>query len=110
AGSGFHFPAGGSLAYLVVEEPHRGRGLGFALVAAVVDRFVAAGYRRLWVGVQGFRLPAIRAYLRAGYRPFLHAPDPDALSERWSGVFRALGFAADVAAWPRTLEDVTTKR
>jgi GNAT superfamily N-acetyltransferase len=103
AGSRFYFPAGGELGYLVVDEAHRGRGLGYALVAAVVERFQSAGYQHLWVGVQGWRLAAIRTYLRAGYRPFLHAPAADALAARWTCIFAELGLQTDLAAWHRTL-------
>jgi GNAT superfamily N-acetyltransferase len=103
AGSRFHFPAGGQLAYLVVDAAHRGQGLGYALVAAVTERFYAAGYEHLWLGVQGWRLPAIRTYLRAGYRPFLHAPNPDALATCWMSILAALGLPGDIATWPRNL-------
>jgi GNAT superfamily N-acetyltransferase len=103
AGSRCYFPAGGQLGYLVVDAAHRGQGLGYALVAAVVERFYAAGYEHLWLGVQGWRLPAIRSYLRAGYRPLLHAPNPDALATRWMSIFATLGLPGDIATWPRSL-------
>ena len=102
-GSRFYFPAGGQLAYLVVHESHRGHGLGYALVTAVVERLGAAGYSHLWLGVQGWRLPAIRTYLRAGYRPFLHAPNSDALLARWTHIFAELRLQAEAATWPRAL-------
>ena len=103
AGSRFYFPAGGQLGYLVVDAAHRGKGLGYALVVAVVERFRTAGYQHLWLGVQGWRLAAIRTYLRAGYRPFLHAPNTNALVTRWTCVFAAAGLTADVTTWPRAL-------
>jgi hypothetical protein len=84
-------------------RPIADRVLGYALVAAVVERFCAAGYEHLWLGVQGWRLPAIRSYLRAGYRPFLHAPNPDALATRWMSIFATLGLPGDIATWPRSL-------
>ena len=103
AGSRFYFPAGGELGYLVVDAAHRGKGLGYGLVAAVVERLCTASYQHLWLGVQGWRLPAIRTYVRAGYRPFLHAPNPDALVTRWMRVFVAAGLTTDVPGWPRAL-------
>ncbi len=102
-GSRCYFPAGGQLGYLVVDPVHRGRGLGYGLVGAVVDRLSLAGCRHLWLGVEGVRLPAIRTYLRAGYRPFIHQPDPDALVRQWTRVFDSAGLTPDVAAWPRAL-------
>jgi GNAT superfamily N-acetyltransferase len=104
-GSRFFFPGGGELGYLVVEPAFRGRGLGAALVAAVVRRFDTAGYRHVWVGVQGWRLPAIRTYLAAGFRPFLHEPEPAVLEARWRRVFAQLGREVDTAPWPRRLFD-----
>jgi GNAT superfamily N-acetyltransferase len=102
-GSRFYFPAGGQLGYLAVDAAHRGQGLGYGLVVAVVERFRTAGYQHLWLGVQGWRVPAIRTYLRAGYRPFLHSPNLDALVTRWMRVFEAAGLTADVTTWPRDL-------
>lgn len=101
-GSRFYFPDGGELGYLVVDPAHRGQRLGYALVAAVVERFRTAGYEHLWLGVQGWRLPAIRTYL---YRPFLHAPAPEILLSRWTHIFEELRLPADSATWPRALPD-----
>jgi len=103
AGGRFYFPGGGQLGYLVVDAARRGKGLGYSLVAAVVGRLRVAGHRHLWLGVQGWRLPAIRTYLRAGYLPFLHGPNPDHLLTRWIRVFAAAGLTADVTIWPRAL-------
>ena len=101
AGNPRDFPAGGQLGYMGVSEPHRGHRLGLALVTAVVNRFHRAGYDHLWLGVQGWRLPAIRTYLRAGYHPFLHPPDPDILHARWLRILAALDIAPDTVSWPR---------
>lgn len=104
-GSRFLFPGGGELGYLGVDPTFRGRGLGGALVAAVVHRFETAGYRHVWVGVQGWRRPAIRTYLAAGFRPFLHAPEPAVLEARWRRIFAQLGRDVDTTQWPRRLFD-----
>jgi ribosomal protein S18 acetylase RimI-like enzyme len=103
-GSRFHFPNGGEIGYLVVETAHRGRGLGRSLVDAAISRFHSAGYRTIWLGVQGWRLPAIRVYLAAGF-VFRHPPNPETLSERWRSVYEALGRLADSSTWLRSLPD-----
>jgi len=101
-GSRFHFPGGGEIAYLVVDEHHRGLGLGRALVTTAVERLSAAGYRNIWLGVQETRLPAIKTYLGAGFVPFLHPPTPDILESRWLAVFEQLG--RKPSPWPRALK------
>jgi mycothiol synthase len=102
AATRFYFPGGGQLGYLVVLPEHRQRGLGAALVATGVKRLWHGGYRHIFVGVQGWRLPAIRSYLRIGFQPFNHAPG---LAERWRAVFAALGREPRESEWPTHLPD-----
>jgi mycothiol synthase len=102
AATRFYFPGGGELGYLVVVTDHRRRGLGAALVAAAVRRLRQGGYRHIFLGVQDWRLPAIRSYLRAGFQPFIHAPG---LAERWRSVFAALGREPREMEWPTSLPD-----
>jgi hypothetical protein len=52
----------------------------------------AAGYDPIWTGVQGFRLAAIKTYLKTGFIPFLHR---DGLLERWQRICEQIG-------WPYT--------
>ena len=103
AGSRFHFPAGGELGYFVVAATHRGQGLGSALICAVIDRFRKAGYQHIWLGVQGWRLPAISLYLRHGFRPFLHPPNADQLERRWRRILAKLESDLSLDACPREL-------
>jgi mycothiol synthase len=65
----YYFPFGGEVGYVTVDPAHRGRGLGRVVVARVVSRLLAAGYRHVFVGVQGWRLPAVKCYLRLGFVP-----------------------------------------
>ncbi|HXB67201.1 MAG TPA: GNAT family N-acetyltransferase [Candidatus Acidoferrales bacterium] len=100
AATRFYFPGGGQLGYLVVLPDHRGRGLGAALAAAAVRRLLHGGYRHIFLGVQDWRLAAIRSYLRLGFQPFIHAPE---LAERWRSVFGALGCEPRELDWPTSL-------
>jgi GNAT superfamily N-acetyltransferase len=102
AATRFYFPGGGELGYLVVAPGHRSQGLGGVLVCAAVQRLLQAGYRHVFLGVQGWRLSAIRCYLKAGFRPFLHTAD---LSPRWKAIFHTLGLEADEASWPALLPE-----
>jgi mycothiol synthase len=102
-----YFPFGGEVAYLHVDPAHRGRGLGRTLVALVVIRLIEAGYRHIFVGVQGWRLPAVRCYLGLGFVPLLHA---DELLSRWRKVCQQIGWAGSEADWPTSLASLTGSR
>jgi mycothiol synthase len=73
-------PGGGELSWVAADPDHRGHGLGLAVCAAVVDRLLQAGYRRIFLLTDDFRLPAIRVYRRLGFEPFPFCP---AVAERW---------------------------
>src|SRR5215472_7580835 len=100
AATRFYFPGGGELGYLFVAPEHRRKGLGVALIVAAVRRLHQGGYRHVFLGVQSWRLPAIRAYLRTGFRPLIHTPE---LLPRWRSVFAAMGRGAPEAEWPTCL-------
>lgn len=96
----FYFPGGGELGYLFVAPMHRRKGLGFALIVAALRRLHQGGYRNVFLGVQSSRIPAIRAYLRAGFRPLIHTPE---LLPRWRSVFATMGREAHETEWPTCL-------
>jgi len=103
----YYFPFGGELGYLVVRPEHRGRGLGRALSAAVVRRFLSAGYESVRVCVQGYRLAAVRTYLRLGFVPLLHAEE---LYERWRRVCERAGWPFEPEGWPKSPADAGAQR
>jgi predicted dehydrogenase/RimJ/RimL family protein N-acetyltransferase len=76
-------PEGGELSFVVASPKHAGRGLGRAVTAAVVRRFLAAGYRRIYLKTDDHRLPAIRVYEQVGFEPLLFA---DGMPARWATV------------------------
>ena len=100
----YYFPFGGEVGYLHVDPAHRGLGLGRTMVALVVARLIEAGYRHIFVGVQGWRLSAVRCYLGLGFVPLLHA---DGLLPRWRRVCQQVGWAASEADWPTSLSSIT---
>jgi mycothiol synthase len=100
AAARFYFPGGGELGYLIVAPGHRRRGLGTALISTAVRRLRQGGYRHVFLGVQAWRLAAIRSYLRVGFQPFIHAPR---LAERWRCVFAALRREPRESEWPASL-------
>jgi GNAT superfamily N-acetyltransferase len=96
----YYFPFGGEVGYVAVAPPHRGKGLGRAVVALVVARLIEAGYRHIFLGVQGWRLPAVKCYLRSGFVPLLHAEE---LLPRWRRVCEQIGWPVREGEWPRSL-------
>jgi ribosomal protein S18 acetylase RimI-like enzyme len=109
-GSRLHFPRGGAIAYLYVMTAHRGKRLGSALMCSALARLRGAGYGTVWVAVEETRLPAIGIYLRVGFLPFLHLPDPEGLCARWLAVHQQLGWPAKPEQWPRASPDFWADR
>jgi len=81
-------PFGGELGWVAVAPEHRGRGLGRLVCSAVVRRFLEAGYRRIYLKTDDFRLPAIRVYLGLGFEPSFYRED---MQSRWQAVQSKLG-------------------
>lgn len=82
-------PEGAELSWVAADVEHRGKGLGRAVVAAATARMLAAGYRRIFLLTDDFRLPALKVYLDLGYEPHLVA---DGMAERWKRVYEALSW------------------
>ena len=82
-------PFGGELSFVATDPDHRGKGLGTAVSAAVIRRFVEAGYRRIYLLTDDWRLPAIKIYLRLGFEPMQHC---EGMAERWDKVLEELGW------------------
>jgi len=89
---------GAELGWVAGDPRHAGKGIGLVVVANATRRMVEAGYSRIYLKTDDWRLPAIKTYLRLGYVPFLYAPD---MSERWKAICRQLGWSYAVEEWPR---------
>ena len=98
----YYFPFGGELGYLIVHPEHRGRGLGRIVSALVGQRFLSAGYKSIRLGVQGFRLPALKTYLKVGFVPFLHQED---LYPRWERICEQIDWPYQPDKWPKSLNN-----
>jgi mycothiol synthase len=90
---------GGELGWVASDLAHKGHGLGMTVCAAVVNRFLSAGYRNIYLNTDDFRLPAIKTYLRLGFVPLLHTPD---MHDRWQVICDQLGWPFAPADWPVT--------
>jgi ribosomal protein S18 acetylase RimI-like enzyme len=54
--------------HLYVTPPYRGKGIGRELIEAAAEYAHRAGARCLWLETQNTNYPAVRFYLRAGFR------------------------------------------
>ncbi len=90
-------PFGGELGWVAGNPEHRGHGLGTIVCAAVVKRYREAGYTRIFLRTDDFRLPAIKIYLKLGFVPFLFMPD---MHDRWKAVTEKLNWPFTPDLWP----------
>jgi mycothiol synthase len=78
----------GEVHMVAVLGEHRGKGLGHLVNAAVLHRLKELGYRQAHLLTDDWRIPAVKSYLRAGFRPLhTHESHPD----RWRELFELLG-------------------
>jgi mycothiol synthase len=89
---------GGEIGWIAVDPAHRGKGLGFAVSAAVTRRLMQEGYRHIHLYTEDWRLAALRTYLKLGYIPFLYAPD---MMERWRTICARLQWPFTPERWLR---------
>ncbi len=73
---------------LGIKKDHCGAGLGYWLAAACLQRFREQGFRSAMLQTEDFRLPAIKHYLRLGFRPRLVM---EAQRQKWRDILLALG-------------------
>jgi mycothiol synthase len=67
----------------------RGRGLGHLLNDLALYTLKTRRMQTAWLTTDDWRLPAIRTYLKAGFRPDLDT-EPD-FSPRWKAIFEIIG-------------------
>ena len=90
-------PFGGELGWVCTRPEARGKGLGKAVCTSALLRFRSAGYDRVYLKTDDWRLPAIQLYLKLGFKPFLFAPG---MLERWEDVCKKLQYPAAPDKWP----------
>jgi mycothiol synthase len=74
-------PEGGEVGWVAAHPGHAGKQLGRSVVAAATLRLQQAGYTRIFLLTDDFRLPAVKTYLGLGFEPFLFE---DGMKERWA--------------------------
>ena len=70
----------------------RGKGIGHAMLSHALEMMEARACTHGVLTTDDFRLPAIKTYLDAGFRPVIyHDPDSD-MRKRWDAVIAALRY------------------
>ena len=91
-------PSGGELGWVAASGDHAGKGLGRAVCIAVLNRYVEAGYKHIYLNTDDHRLAAIKVYLKIGFKPYIFASD---MEERWKIVCDNLKWPFDAKSCPR---------
>ena len=91
-------PFGGELGWVAGDPDHSGKGLGRVVCSAVVKRYLDAGYKRIYLKTDDWRLPAIKTYLKIGFGPFLF---DDTMEQRWKAVCDNLNWPFIPEQWQR---------
>ena len=89
------YPFWSELGWLAADPDYSGFGLGLNVSAAVTSRLISAGYQKIQLFTEDYRLPALKTYLRLGYVPSLYA---ECMVERWQEICGQLD-------WPFTPEE-----
>ena len=83
----FDLPHVGFLHWVGVEPDETGRGLGYFVSLRVLHELRARGHTEARLKTEDFRLPALKTYLKLGFRPFLV---DDGHADRWEAVAREM--------------------
>ena len=70
----------------------RGKGIGQAMADFSIEEFRRRGVNEVYLTTDAYRVPAIKTYLKAGYKPIIYT-DPDSdMFERWENVYSEIGY------------------
>ena len=82
------FPGEGWIHMVGVDPDARGLGLSLPIVAAALISLRERGFESAMLSTDDFRIPAIRTYLRLGFKPVMsHESHP----ARWAAVMEKIG-------------------
>ena len=82
----------GSLGQVMCVEAYKGLHLGSAVCVEAASIVAANGYRYIGLLTDDFRVPALRIYLKYGWRPWMIDSE---MPERWSRIYADLGIDVD---------------
>lgn len=80
------------LGWVAGDPAHKGRGLGLAVCAQVVNYLLDLGYEDIYLLTDHWRIPAIKTYLKLGFEPRRDGPDDRYL---WDKLCKKLAWKLD---------------
>lgn len=83
-----HKPGTGTVHFVAVKPECRGLRLGYCISEMVLDYAESHNIPVMYLTTDEFRVPAIRIYLKLGFRPVMWDTD---MRERWLPILRELG-------------------
>ncbi len=95
-------PFCGEVGWTAAHPAHRGKGLGPAVVSAVVARFLDAGYPCIHLYTEHWRDAALKMYLSLGFVPYL---DPPETARLWEAICARINWAFKPDAWVTNLAE-----
>jgi len=95
-------PFTGDVSWVVCSRTDRGHGLGACLTARVTRRFMDAGYSRIQLHTEYYRLAAIKTYLKIGYIPVIGS---SALRSLWQETCERLDWPFTQDLWQEAIQD-----
>lgn len=91
-----YYPFSGELGWVAAHPDHAGHGLGMTVCGAVVARLLKGGYTNIHLSTDDERLPAIKTYLKLGFRPLILTAD---MTGRWESVCQSLNWPFTPEGW-----------
>ena len=78
----------GDIGWLCTDPKYRGKGLGYIAAAASVNCLLSNGYNDIFVNTDDDRLPAIKIFLKLGFKPLMYK---NTMLSRWSLIKKKIG-------------------
>lgn len=75
--------------FVEVKETEKGKRLGYVATEQVLDYVDSHAIQTTYLKTDEFRIPAIKIYLKLGFRPVMWDAD---MRERWFPILKELGY------------------